>query len=40
MEAESDHVDLYRESMRAFCAMEDGSAFGKDFVWDETIADI
>lgn len=39
-ESEPDHTALYRESMRVFCAMEDGTAFGSDFVWDETISDM
>lgn len=33
------HIKLYREVMRVFCAMEDGSAFKPDFKWDETIKD-
>ena len=33
------HIPLYREVMRAFCAMEDGSAFNPSFVWDMSIKD-
>ncbi|KAJ1444014.1 hypothetical protein B484DRAFT_248711 [Ochromonadaceae sp. CCMP2298] len=33
------HLTLYREVIRAFCAMEDGTAYGAGFQWDETIKD-
>lgn len=36
---EHDHVKLYREAMRVYCAMEDGTAFKKGFVWDHDIRD-
>ena len=36
---EPQNIPLYREVMRVFCAMEDGSAFKPDFHWDETIKD-
>eukprot|EP00596_Hydrurales_sp_CCMP1899_P008814 CAMPEP_0119055320 /NCGR_PEP_ID=MMETSP1177-20130426/75647_1 /TAXON_ID=2985 /ORGANISM="Ochromonas sp, Strain CCMP1899" /LENGTH=354 /DNA_ID=CAMNT_0007035825 /DNA_START=195 /DNA_END=1259 /DNA_ORIENTATION=+ len=31
------HLHLYRESMRVYCALEDGSAFLPNFKWDESI---
>jgi hypothetical protein len=35
------HLPLYREVMRVFCALEDGSAFHPtSFVWDKTIMDM
>lgn len=34
-----DHLKLYRECMRVFCAMEDGTAFRNGFKWDENIRD-
>lgn len=33
------HVKLYREVMRVYCALEDGSAYSPDFPWDESIED-
>jgi hypothetical protein len=36
---DKNHIPLYREVMRVFCALEDGSAFKADFKWDETIQD-
>jgi hypothetical protein len=33
------HVPLYREVMRAFCALEDGTAFKPEFKWDDNIHD-
>ena len=33
------HVKLYREVIRVYCAMEDGSVYSQDFSWDETIED-
>lgn len=33
------HIKLYREVMRVYCAMETGSAYNYDFVWDEDIKD-
>lgn len=32
-------TQLYREAIRVFCAMQDGSAFGPGFHWDEQIMD-
>jgi len=32
-------MELYRESIRVFCAMEDKSAFGPAFKWEERITD-
>lgn len=37
--SEPKHITLYRECMRVYCAMEDGSAFTKAFSWDETVKD-
>ena len=34
-----EHIKLYREAMRVYCALEDGSAFSSDFYWDESIHD-
>ena len=36
---DASHVKLYREVMRVYCAMEDGSAFSMHFPWDEDIRD-
>ena len=33
------HVKLYREVMRVYCGLEDGSAFKPSFQWDMTIQD-
>lgn len=33
------HLDLYREAIRVYCAMDDGSAFVSAFLWDESIHD-
>jgi hypothetical protein len=33
------HIALYREVMRAYCAMESGTAFSEDFKWDLSIID-
>lgn len=33
------HVKLYREVMRVYCAMENRTAFEKGFYWDESIRD-
>lgn len=33
------HLLLYREVMRVYCAMEDGSAYKTDFDWDRSIKD-
>ena len=32
-------ISLYRTVMRAHCAMEDGTAFSSQFLWDQTISD-
>lgn len=34
---ESANIGLYRETMRAFCAFENGNAFKSSFKWDMTI---
>jgi hypothetical protein len=34
------HLKLYRQSMKAYCALEDRSAFSRDFSWDMTIKDV
>lgn len=36
---EPEHIHLYRACMKAYCALEDGSAFKGAFQWDETIDD-
>lgn len=36
---EVEHVALYREVMRAYCAMEDGSAFSAEFAWKADMTD-
>lgn len=33
------HIALYREVMRVYCAMEDGTAFAETFSWDLTMKD-
>lgn len=33
------HIVLYREVMRAYCAMESGAAFKSNFKWDMSIVD-
>jgi hypothetical protein len=33
------HLALYRETMRVYCAMEDGTAFSHSFPWDQSIRD-
>ena len=33
------HIGLYREVMRVYCALEDGSAYDPNFHWDESIED-
>jgi hypothetical protein len=35
--SEAMHIGLYRESMRVFCAFENGNAFKSSFKWDMTI---
>lgn len=37
--ADRGHVVLYREVMRVYCNMEDGTAFSADYNWDESIKD-
>ena len=37
--ADADHVALYREVIRVYCALEDGSAYDPKFHWDESIED-
>lgn len=34
-----DHVHLYRESMKLYCAMENGKAFVANYAFDESITD-
>ena len=34
---DSGHLHLYRACIRAFCDIEDGSAFNHDYTWDESI---
>eukprot|EP01039_Chlorochromonas_danica_P006186 gene6186-6821_t len=36
---DADHMALYRECIRAYCAMEDGSAFSPSFQWNTKIRD-
>lgn len=36
---EAEHIALYREVMRVYCAMEDGSAFTETFKWDTSVRD-
>ena len=33
------HIILYREVMRAYCALEDGTAFNSSFRWDDAVLD-
>jgi hypothetical protein len=37
--SEAEHVSLYREVMRVYCGLEDGSALRASFQWDESIRD-
>lgn len=37
--SEAEHVSLYREVMRVYCGLEDGSALKASFQWDESIRD-
>jgi hypothetical protein len=37
---EAAHIKLYREAMRVYCALEDGSALKPEFKWDESIVDM
>jgi hypothetical protein len=36
---EDNHLKLYREAMRLYCALEDGTAFNGNYKFDETISD-
>eukprot|EP01034_Spumella_vulgaris_P022067 gene22067-28162_t len=36
---EAEHISLYREVMRVYCSLEDGSALKASFQWDESIRD-
>lgn len=36
---EADHIALYRECIRVYCAMEDGSAFSPAFKWSDKVKD-
>jgi hypothetical protein len=36
---EPEHIELYREVMRVYCAMEDGSAFSPSFAWKTDMTD-
>lgn len=36
---DSEHIRIYREVMRAYCALEDGTALDASFRWDLTIRD-
>lgn len=36
---DGEHVSLYRECMRVYCALEDGSALRPSFEWDRSIRD-
>lgn len=36
---EQGHLDLYRECIRVYCAMEDGSAFRPGFQWSKSVKD-
>ena len=36
---DNNDIILYREVMRVYCALEDGSAYEKKFKWDQTIKD-
>ena len=33
------HIKLYREAMRVYCGLEDGTAFHSSFPWDDSIID-
>jgi len=37
--SETEHLILYREVMRVYCAMESGEAFHPDFAWKEDMKD-
>ena len=37
---EPEHISLYREVMRVYCALEDGAALKGSFVWDQSIKDV
>ncbi len=37
---EAEHISLYREVMRVYCALEDGSALRPSFAWDQSIKDV
>eukprot|EP01031_Cornospumella_fuschlensis_P028533 gene28533-34443_t len=36
---EDDHISLYKEVMRVYCAMEGGQAFKADFKWNDKVKD-
>ena len=36
---DNEHVSLYRECMRVYCALEDGTALKPSFEWDRSIRD-
>ena len=36
---DAEHIALYREAMRVYCAMESGAAFKPDFKWNTNIND-
>jgi hypothetical protein len=36
---DSEHITLYREVIRVYCAMEDGTAFNPGFKWVTTMTD-
>ena len=36
---DSTHLRIYREAMRLYCALEDGTAFNGKYKFDETIID-
>jgi hypothetical protein len=33
------HLRVYREAIRVYCALQDGQAFSSTFLWDESIRD-
>lgn len=37
--SDREHLQLYREVMRVYCNMEDGTAFNAEYNWDESIKD-
>jgi alpha-amylase/alpha-mannosidase (GH57 family) len=37
---DEDHIQLYREVMRLYCAMEDRTAFTPEFEYDDSIVNI